>query len=184
MNQHTPPTDLGCVPYEPLVPLVALGEHEDPATLVHIATCATCQQALADYTALRTILRHELIPNPVTPWPHPWAIAPLTMEDVMNPHADNPPTLSRQPLPGRQSSRAGTLWKGIVAAVLLLAIGAVVFTHFAVSPAHVPATPTVTRQPEPTIVSIPLLNVQPSLQLAADQRLGGTAAGLGRLFAT
>jgi hypothetical protein len=101
----------------------------------------------------------------------------------MNPRAENPPTLSHEPLPGRQPSRAGALWKGIVAAVLLLAIGLVVFTRFALPPAHVPATPTATRPPESTIVSIPLLNVQPSLQLAADQRLGGTAAGLGRLFA-
>jgi hypothetical protein len=183
MSQRIPSKTPACLLFEPLLPLVALGEHDATDTLAHLATCTHCQSELAGYAALRVSLRRELGPQPAAAWPAPWASRPLTMEDVMDPHAGERPSLSRMPLPPSRPSRSAGLSRGAVAAALLIAVSVLAVLHFVPpAPSQVSALKTPTVGQYPTVPSLPLLNVQPSLHLDADQRLGGTAAGLTRLF--
>lgn len=67
MSHHESPMPTVCLPFEPLLPLVAFGEHEDAATAAHLATCPYCQREVASYAALRATLRRELEPEPARP---------------------------------------------------------------------------------------------------------------------
>src|SRR6476646_10043685 len=106
MSHHESPRPTACLPFEPLLPLVALGEHEDAATTAHLATCPYCQREVASYAALRATLRRELEPEPARPWAMPWAMRPTTMEEIMRATqeaAQERGAHSRTPLPVRHS---------------------------------------------------------------------------------
>ncbi len=175
MSHHESPMPTACLPFEPLLPLVAFGEHEDAATTAHLATCPYCQREVASYAALRATLRRELEPEPA----RPWVIRPTTMEEIMRATQEAEQERgahSRTPLPLRRS-RAATLWGGIVTALII--VGVALLAMRLTSPAPVGSG---RGTPDPVPPTVPMLSVPPALSLADDQRVGGTIAGLTRLY--
>jgi hypothetical protein len=156
---------------------VAFDEHEDAATIAHLAACQNCQREVASYAALRATLRRGLEPEPA----RFWAMRPTTMEEIMRATQATEREQgahSRTPLAVRHS-RATTLWGGLVTALVIVGVALLAIRLSPTAPvAGVRGTP----EPVPPTVSMLLAAVPPSLSLADDQRVGVTIAGLTRLY--
>src|SRR5579885_3831196 len=153
-NHHQPSP--ACAAFAPLLPLAShdlLSEAEDTSLRAHLATCAHCRAALADYDHVEAALRSTFAPRQ-------GAVPPFSREEIMQilDHRDDHPVPVVPPvptLPQRKPRRLVTRLAALAAVLVLAILTASIFSiyayknktagpaqHSTVSPTPVPGSQT------------------------------------------
>ncbi len=153
-NHHLPSS--ACAAFARLLPLAShdlLSEDEDTSLRAHLATCAHCRAALADYDHVEAALRSTFAPRQ-------GAVPPFSREEIMQilDHHDDHPVPVAPPvpaLPQRRPRRLVTRLAALAAVLVLAILTASIFSiyayknktagpaqHSTVSPTPVPGSQT------------------------------------------